>query len=96
MGFSRVEWLTDIIDGQYRKRPGTKEDNWVWSPQGIIDMHRPEKWGYVQFSRKPIGSVTFAPDPAAAAKNQLHQIYHAQRACQEKMVVGQCRLATSP
>jgi hypothetical protein len=84
VGFSRVEWLMDIIDGQYRKRPGTKEDNWVWSPQGIVDMHRPEKWGYVQFSRKPIGSVAFAPDPAAAAKNQLHQIYYAQRAYQEK------------
>ena len=84
VGFSRVEWLTDIIDGQYRKRPGNKEDNWVWSPQGIIDMHRPEKWGCVQFTRKPIGSVAFAPDPAAAAKNQLHQIYYAQRAYHEK------------
>lgn len=84
MGFSRVEWLTDIIDGQYRKRLGTKEDNWVWSPQGIIDMHRPEKWGYVQFTRKPIGSVAFAPDSAGAAKNRLHQIYYAQRAYQEK------------
>ena len=84
VNFSRVEWLTDIVDGKYRKLPDKKEDNWVWSPQGIIDLHRPEKWGYVQFTRQPIGSVTFTPDPAAAAKNQLHQIYYAQRAYREK------------
>jgi len=53
VNFSRVEWLTEIVDGKYHKLPGKKEDNWVWSPQGIIDMHVPEKWGYVQFTRKP-------------------------------------------
>jgi hypothetical protein len=52
VNFSRVEWLTEIIDGKYRKLPGKKEDNWVWSPQGLVDMHVPEKWGFVQFTRK--------------------------------------------
>lgn len=84
VNFSRVEWLTDIVDGKHRKRPDKKEDNWVWSPQGIVDLHRPEKWGYVQFTRKKIGTVAFAPDPAAAAKTQLHQIYYAQRAYHDK------------
>lgn len=84
VNFSRVEWLTDIVAGKYRKVPGKKEDNWVWSPQGIIDMHRPEKWGSVQFTRKQIGSVACAPDPTAAARNQLHAIYYAQRGYQEK------------
>jgi len=44
--FSRVEWLVDIIDGKYRKIPREMrpEDNWVWSPQGVIDMHRPATW----------------------------------------------------
>ena len=50
MNFSRVEWQTRIVSGRYEKVPGTKEDNWVWSPQGVIDMHRPERWGYVRFS----------------------------------------------
>ena len=41
INFSRVEW-----------KPGqAKEDNWVWSPQGLIDMHVPEHWGYLHFSR---------------------------------------------
>lgn len=41
INFSRVEWT-----------PGNpKEDNWVWSPQGLIDMHVPDRWGYLQFVR---------------------------------------------
>jgi hypothetical protein len=79
VGFSRVEWLTEIADGKNRKLPGKPEANWVWSPQGIIDMHRPEKWGYVQFTRKRIGTVAFVPDPAAEARNRLQEAYYAQR-----------------
>lgn len=52
INFSRVEWLTDIRDGKYRKVPGKPEDNWVWSPQGLIDMHVPEHWGYVHFAAR--------------------------------------------
>jgi Carbohydrate family 9 binding domain-like len=50
INFSRVEWQHRIVDGKYEKVPDTKEDNWVWSPQGVINMHVPEKWGYVRFS----------------------------------------------
>lgn len=49
VNFSRVEWQVDIVDGKYVKKPGMREDNWVWSPQGIIDMHLPEHWGFVTF-----------------------------------------------
>ncbi|HUU83534.1 MAG TPA: CehA/McbA family metallohydrolase [Phycisphaerae bacterium] len=52
MNFSRVEWQHDIIAGRYQKLPDTPEDNWVWSPQGRIDMHVPQHWGYVQFSQR--------------------------------------------
>ena len=39
INFSRVEW----------KQGQPKEDNWVWSPQGVINMHVPERWGYLRF-----------------------------------------------
>ncbi len=39
INFSRVEWKV----GQAR------EDNWVWTPQGIVDMHVPEMWGFLNF-----------------------------------------------
>jgi hypothetical protein len=50
VNFSRVEWRHRIVDGRYEKVPDTREDNWVWSPQGKINMHVPERWGYVMFS----------------------------------------------
>jgi len=49
VNFSRVEWRVEIRGGRYVKVPGLKEDNWVWSPQGVVDMHIPEKWGLVRF-----------------------------------------------
>ncbi len=49
MNFSRVEWPTRVVDGKYEKVKGFAEDNWVWSPQGAVNMHLPEKWGIVRF-----------------------------------------------
>jgi hypothetical protein len=42
-------------------------------------MHRPEKWGYVQFTREPPGRAKFNPDPAAPAREVLQEIYYAQK-----------------
>lgn len=54
INFSRVEWDHDITNGIYdRKKEGEKylkEYNWVWSNQKVINMHEPEKWGYLQFT----------------------------------------------
>lgn len=50
VNFSRVEWQITIDGGRYVKVPNTPEDNWVWSPQGAVDMHQPEMWGYVEFA----------------------------------------------
>jgi hypothetical protein len=80
VNFSRVEWRHDVVDGKYRKRPGLREDNWVWSPQGVIDMHRPEHWGYVQFSSARPGGALYRPDPAGPVRHLLHRVYDAQRA----------------
>ncbi len=84
VNFSRVEWQIQIDDGHYRKVKDTKEDNWVWSPQGIVDMHRPEKWGYVQFTRREPGTVQFRPDLSMPARQVLQEIYYAQKDYQEK------------
>jgi hypothetical protein len=81
--FSRVEWLTNIVDGWYQKVAGKPEDNWVWSPQYVVNMHRPETWGYVQFSTKKPGKEAFRPDPAWEVKCILHDVYYAQRAYRE-------------
>ncbi len=78
INFSRVEWDVDVKGGKYVKVKDKPEHNWVWSPQGVIDMHRPERWGYLQFSTKSDG-VKYEHDPAQGIKDALHRVYYAQR-----------------
>lgn len=64
VNFSRVQWRHLIREGKYERIPphGTDlssslnpeeqehpEDNWVWSPQGVVNMHLPRRWGEVTF-----------------------------------------------
>jgi hypothetical protein len=63
INFSRVEWLTEIKDDKYVKLKDANgkvlpEHNWVWSPQGVVNMHFPERWGYLFFSKPEGGSKT--------------------------------------
>lgn len=86
INFSRVQWATDVRDGRYVKRsdPATgkplPEDNWVWSPQGAIDMHMPERWGFVQFSSAAAGATTaFGEAANDRVKWALRRLYYRQR-----------------
>jgi hypothetical protein len=76
INFSRVEWDVTIEDGQYKKVPNRPEHNWVWSPQGVINMHCPETWAIVQFSNS---MVPFKPDPTIEPRLMLAQVYYAQK-----------------
>jgi cellulose/xylan binding protein with CBM9 domain len=88
INFSRVEWPLDVRDGGYLRRlkPGTAdllpENNWVWSPQGAVAMHMPERWGFVQFSGAAAGSRVdpFVEDPNERVKWALRRLYYRQRA----------------
>jgi hypothetical protein len=91
INFSRVEWDADAVRGKYTKRlkPGTKdplpEHNWVWSPQGAINMHMPERWGFVQFSglNAGTGSDSFTEDPNEGVAWALRRLYYRQRRFRE-------------
>jgi len=88
VGFSRVQWRHTLQDGRYVRVPArgqetgdSREDNWVWSPQGVINMHRPETWGTVQFSTQSVRSVVaLIPDPLAEARYHLAKLLYAQEA----------------
>ena len=87
VNFSRVQWHTDVVEGRYVKRvdPATgralPEDNWVWSPQGVINMHVPERWGYAQFAAvtSGAGEEAFVEDRNERVKWALRQLYYRQR-----------------
>ena len=61
INFSRVEWQTEVKEGKYVKLKGPEgrnlpEYNWVWSSQGLINMHFPERWAYLHFSKQSSGN----------------------------------------
>lgn len=85
LNFSRVEWNTDISDGRYVKRVSAEgrrlpEENWVWSPQGVINMHWPEMWGFLRFSDTVAGekSPDFQMPQEEWIKWALRNIYYQQ------------------
>lgn len=43
MNFSRVQW----------PRGAKNEENWVWAPTGVVDIHMPERWAYVWLTGEP-------------------------------------------
>lgn len=48
INFSRVQWDLETAGGEYLKM-NLPEHNWVWSPQGEVNMHIPGMWGYLNF-----------------------------------------------
>jgi hypothetical protein len=88
INFSRVDWNMDIVEGAYRKAvnpqtgvpPFFPQENWVWGPTGYVDMHRPECYGYVQFSSLPAGEgqEDYQNSPDEQIKWALWQLFYLQ------------------
>ena len=91
INFSRVQWELDPTQYSYTKkldfrRNPLAENNWAWSPQGVIQMHQPETWGYVQFSKEYVGTTKaeFKKDLDFNLKMALMDIYFQQRRYYQK------------
>jgi hypothetical protein len=89
VNFSRVEYRLDGKDGTYAKALDAQgkplpEDNWVWSPMGLINIHYPEMWGYVQFSGTTAGQgrESFRELSEDEVRWALRRIYYRQWALQ--------------
>jgi len=86
INFSRVEWKTEIVDGEYVKKVNSEtgaslpEDNWVWSPQYHINMHMPEYWGYIVFNdaQTENSSSTWTIPADEKIKWYLRNVYYLQ------------------
>ena len=85
INFSRVEWQTNVINGTYQKKKDDKgtylsENNWVWNPTGEINMHVPERWGFLQFSTNPVDGdkINFQEPADEKLKKILWLVYYKQ------------------
>lgn len=84
MNFSRVEWDTKVVEGKYEKLKDNNgrnlpEHNWVWSAQGLINMHYPERWGYVQFAKGEASGEKFLLPYVEQQKKYLWAVYYRQK-----------------
>ncbi|PTM09464.1 MAG: carbohydrate-binding family 9-like protein [Bacteroidetes bacterium] len=84
INFSRVQWDHDVINGKYyRKKEDNKylsEYNWVWSKQGVINMHEPEKWGFLQFTEQASSDkIDFIEDEDLEIKQTAFALYRKTR-----------------
>lgn len=84
INFSRVEYDVTRTATGYEKKTGSNgkplpEHNWVWSPQGIIDMHFPERWGYILFETETTTSKEPGEMHAEISNRCLWSVYYAQR-----------------
>ena len=85
INFSRVNWEFELENGQYARKKDDKgnflpEHNWVWSPQGVINMHEPEHWGYAYFSPKEAGSQeSFTIPKDEQVRWLLYDLYRGQK-----------------
>ncbi|GGF29187.1 carbohydrate-binding family 9-like protein [Flavobacterium limi] len=87
VNFSRVNWQHSLVGGKYERKKGADgkflpEYNWVWSPMGVINMHEPEKWGYVYFSTKENDSFIIPQDEKV--KWELYNLYRVQKEYYQK------------
>jgi hypothetical protein len=79
INFSRVQWDLKNVNGIYVKT-STKEHNWTWTPQYEISVHKPEFWGYVQFTSNAASTKTeLKKDEFFDEKMELMNHYFAQR-----------------
>ncbi|PKL82757.1 MAG: carbohydrate-binding family 9-like protein [Ignavibacteriae bacterium HGW-Ignavibacteriae-3] len=87
INFSRVEWKLKTSGDNYKKEinPSTgkpyPEDNWVWAPTGLINIHYPEMWGYVQFSNAVSGreKIEFEKKEFENAKWVMRKLYYSEK-----------------
>ncbi len=87
VNFSRVQWKTDISEGKYQKKKDKNtrlflsENNWVWNPTGEINLHVPERWGMLQFSKSDVKNPndTFEMPQYEELKKQLWLVYYKQQ-----------------
>jgi len=85
VNFSRVQWHIRPARDTYTKQRDTEsdgprpEDNWVWSPQGLVAMHYPERWGIVEFAAddapRPLPQLTHED----LVRHELFDFYYRQR-----------------
>eukprot|EP00960_Hanusia_phi_P028787 747593-Hanusia_phi.AAC.9 len=77
INFSRVQWHVVKVGDHYEKAAGP-EENWVWEKMGEVNMHLPERWGYLQFADGKVNATKTKSDPEWTLRCVCMALYTAQ------------------
>lgn len=97
LNISRVQWETEVNNGQYQRKTNEQgrllpASYWVWSPVGIVNLHYPERMGYVVFEDGDSVQQSIANGvEEKEARLELWKYYYVQQAFK----TAQGRYATS-
>ncbi|WP_176767654.1 carbohydrate-binding family 9-like protein [Daejeonella rubra] len=84
MNLTRVQRTVEIKDGKYIKkinangRPLNPEYT-CWSPQGILNFHYPERWGYVRFADEIPDNLNFLNPELEELKLKIWKYFYLQQ-----------------
>nr|MCR5153538.1 carbohydrate-binding family 9-like protein [Lachnospiraceae bacterium] len=82
LNFSRVQWKVYEENGIITKvkredgKTPLPEDNWVWAPTGVINIHYPELWGFLYFAKD---NESFKIPDDEFVKWELRKLYYAEQ-----------------
>ncbi|HXI00381.1 MAG TPA: carbohydrate-binding family 9-like protein [Sphingobacteriaceae bacterium] len=84
MNFSRVQYQMDIKDGVYERKQDAKgrllpSAYYVWSPQGLVNLHYPERYGFVKFADESGTEKGFIHTETEALTRMLWKYYYLQQ-----------------
>lgn len=84
LNFSRVQWKVTADDEGYHKCTDEQgkplpEDNWVWAPTGVINIHYPELWGFLFFAGADARAEDCRIPEDEYRKWELRKLYYAQQ-----------------
>jgi len=85
VNFARAEWKVKVSDNTYVKDVDPVTGKQLksfssWSPQGLVNLHYPEMWGYVQFTEPGCGKDKFTENKEENAKWYLRRLYYSEKA----------------
>ncbi|WP_036601366.1 carbohydrate-binding family 9-like protein [Olivibacter sitiensis] len=90
MNFSRVQWDIGVVEQEYKKNRDSLGNvidakYSVWSPQGVVNLHMPERWGYVVFADKKVGGNEglHFQERYKQVESRLWKIYYLQKKYKE-------------
>jgi hypothetical protein len=84
MTFARVDRETELVDGKYTRKRNAQggflpPSYTTWTSQGLVNLHFPERWGYVQFAAEPNQNPAFLNMEDMKAKLELWKYYYAEQ-----------------